>query len=75
MGQVSPDTVALPMSGNDLHAYVRGDDIIVTLPGANFKVVFQRFPVAPQLMANWSARDAGMTTEEFLTEAWQLCEA
>jgi hypothetical protein len=62
--------------GRDLHVEVQGSDLVVTLLSTTFKVVFQRFPVAPQLMANWYAPRGKAVSEtrrrQFLASAWKI---
>jgi hypothetical protein len=62
-----------------LQVDVRGGDIIVTMAGTTFKMIFQRFPIAPQLMANWYAPrgEAGGDAKRahFLAAAWKLATA
>jgi hypothetical protein len=62
--------------GHDLHVEVHGSDIVVTLPSTTFKVIFQRFPIAPQLMANWHVPRGKAVSEarrrQFLASAWKV---
>jgi hypothetical protein len=64
------------MSALQLHTEVRGGSVIVTLPGTSHSVTYcmslkGRYLHARSLPTE-NDRDADMTTEEFLTEAWQL---
>jgi hypothetical protein len=62
-----------------LQVDVRGGDIIVTMAGTTSKMIFQRFPIAPQLMANWYAPrgEAGGDAKRahFPAAAWKLTTA
>jgi hypothetical protein len=61
-----------------LHVEVRDGEIVVTLPHTRFAVTYYKLANDPQLYLHadhfprTTPRDAGMTTEEFLTEAWEL---
>ena len=59
-----------------LQVEVRGGSIIVTLPATSYSVTYCMSLKGPYLHARSLPtqydREAGMTTEEFLTEAWQL---
>jgi hypothetical protein len=61
-----------------LHVKVRDSEIVVTLPHTRFTVTYYRLANDPQLyldvrsLPTQYVRDAGMTAEEFLAEAWQL---
>ena len=60
----------------DIHLDVRGDDIIVDLPGTSYTVTYHKPVVAIQLLAAYlhtkdDAR-AGLTQAEFLARAWRL---
>jgi hypothetical protein len=59
---------------HNLHVEVQGGDIIVTMPGTSFKVVYHKPPSSPQLMAKWYAtrdKQAGQGMRaEFLAGAW-----
>jgi hypothetical protein len=65
--------------GHRLHVEVKGSEIVVTLPSTNFKAVFQRFPVAPQLMASWYAPRGKALSDprraQFFAGAWKLADA
>jgi hypothetical protein len=60
----------------DLHVEVSGDEIIVTAPGSSYSVTYCMSLKGRHLHARslptQNDRDADMTIEEFLTEAWQL---
>jgi hypothetical protein len=62
-------------SATDLHIEVQSGEIVVTLPGTSFKVVYHKPPGSPQLMAKWYAtrdKQAGQVMRaEFLAGAWQ----
>ena len=64
------------MIAMQLHTEVRGGSIIVSLPGTSYVVTYCMSLKGRRLFARslptQHDRDAGMTTEEFLTEAWQL---
>jgi hypothetical protein len=61
-----------------LHVEVRDSEIVVTLPHTRFAVAYYKLPNDPQLyldvrsLPTQHVRDAGMTAEEFLAEAWEL---
>jgi hypothetical protein len=59
-----------------LHVEVQGENIVVTLLGTHFKVVYHKPPGSPKLMAKWYAsRDKHVgeaKRAEFLTDAWKL---
>jgi hypothetical protein len=60
----------------DLNVEVQGNEIVVTLPGTKFKVVYHKPPGSPQLMAKWHAsRDKHFgeaKRAEFLANAWKV---
>ena len=64
--------------GQGLHVEVRDGEIVVTLPHTRFAVTYYKLANDPQLylqvrsLPTQHDRDAGMTAEEFLAEAWQL---
>jgi hypothetical protein len=64
------------MSELELHVEVKGGDIVVTLPGADYSVTYFKPERAPQLLAkDISDRDdprLPMTGAEFLAKAWKL---
>jgi hypothetical protein len=61
-----------------LHVEMRDGEIVVTLPHTRFAVSYYKLANDPQLYLNIQSfptqqdRDAGMTTEEFLSKAWEL---
>ena len=61
-----------------LHVEVRDSAIVVTLPHTRFAVAYYKLPNDPQpyldvrSLPTQHVRDAGMTAEEFLAEAWVL---
>ena len=66
------------MITKQLHVEVCCGSITVTLPGTSYAVTYclslkGRHLFARSLPTQYD-RDAGMTTEEFLTEAWQLAQ-
>jgi hypothetical protein len=66
----------LTMLMEQLQVEVRGGSIIVSLPNTSYVVTYcmslkGRHFFARSLPTQHD-RDAGMTTEDFLTEAWQL---
>jgi hypothetical protein len=65
-----------PMLLQQLHTEVRGGSIMVSLPGTSYSVTYCMSLKGRRLCARSLPtrhdRDAAMTTEEFLTEAWQL---
>ena len=67
------------MIAMQLHTEVRGGSIIVSLPGTSYVVTYCMSLKGRRLFARslptQHDRDAGMTTEEFLTEAWQLARS
>ena len=73
----SPDLRLQRMIDNHgLHVEVRDGEIVVTLPRTRFAVTYYKLPNDPQLYLHVRSfptqqdRDAGMTAEEFLAEAW-----
>jgi hypothetical protein len=60
----------------DIHLDVRGDDIIVDLPGTSYTVTYHKPAVSPQLLVDYlPAKDdarTGLTQSEFLARAWRL---
>lgn len=58
----------------DLHVEVQGGEIIVTLPGTSYRVVYCRPTSTPGLMAKYHSgrREHGspMTEAEFHARAW-----
>ena len=61
-----------------LHVEMRDGEIVVTLPHTRFAVSYYKLANDPQVYLNIQSfptqqdRDAGMTAEEFLAEAWEL---
>jgi hypothetical protein len=64
--------------GDSLHVEVHGWDIVVMLPRTTFKITFQRFPTAPQLMATCPAPRGKAMSEakwgQLLAHAWKLAD-
>ena len=66
------------IDNHGLDVEVRDGEIVVTLPHTLFAVTYYKLPNDPQLyldvrsLPTQHVRDAGMTAEEFLAEAWQL---
>jgi hypothetical protein len=60
----------------DLHVEAREQDLIVTMPGTNFRVVYRKPDRAPQLVARLdyfqNQQEGPITRAEFLTLAWKL---
>jgi hypothetical protein len=50
-----------------LHTEVRGDEIIITQRGSNFRAVYYKLPNEPQLIAKGTPSG----NYKFLTRAWQ----
>lgn len=63
---------------HNLQVNVQGSDIVVTLEGTNFKVVYHKPPGSPQLMAKWYStkdKNAGEAKRAaFLTDAWRAAK-
>jgi len=65
-------------NNHGLDVEMRDGEIVVTLPHTRFAVSYYKLANDPQLYLNIQSvptqqdRDAGMTAEEFLAEAWQL---
>jgi hypothetical protein len=61
------------MTDHDLHVEVQGDEIVVTLPGMSYRVVYCRPASTPGLMAKYHSgrREHGspMTEAEFHVRA------
>jgi hypothetical protein len=59
-----------------LHAEVRDNDIIITLPGTSYAVTYYKVPNSPQLLAkSLPTKDDSrvpLTRAEFLTRAWKI---
>jgi hypothetical protein len=62
------------MAVHELGVEVQGGDIIVTMPGTSFKVIYHKPAGSPQLIAKWYAtrdKHAGQVRRaEFLANAW-----
>jgi hypothetical protein len=60
---------------NEFHIEVQGNEIVVTMEGTNFKVIYYKPTGSPQLMAKWySTKDkhAGEAKRaQFLSDAWR----
>ena len=60
----------------DLHVEARDRDIIVTMPGTNFRVVYRKPDRGPQLVARLdyfqNEQKGPITRAQFLACAWKL---
>jgi hypothetical protein len=58
---------------DDLHVAVQGDGILVTMPGTNFRVVYRKPNLGPQLVARLDyfqdQQKGPITRAEFLARA------
>jgi len=59
-----------------LRIEVKGDGIIVTLPGTTFHVIYRKAPDAPGLgvFALQTDETAGISQEDFLASAWRVAD-
>ncbi len=64
------------MSAGNLHVEARDRDIIVTMPGTSFRVVYRKPDRGPQLVARLdyfqNEQKGPITRAEFLARAWKL---
>ena len=64
------------MTDTDLHVEVRERDIIVTMPGTTFRIVYRKPDRAPQLVARLdyfqNQQKGPITRAKFLALAWKL---
>jgi hypothetical protein len=64
------------MSAGNLHVEARDRDIIVTMPGTNFRVVYRKPDRGPQLVARLdyfqNEQKGPITRAQFLACAWKL---
>jgi hypothetical protein len=60
----------------DLHVEVRERDIVLTMPGTNFRVVYRKPGRGPKLVARLdyfqNEQKGSITRAEFLARAWKL---
>jgi hypothetical protein len=67
------------MSAGNLHVQARDRDIIVTMPGTSFRVVYRKPDRGPQLVARLdyfqNEQKGPITRAEFLAQAWQAANA
>ncbi|MGD0532925.1 MAG: hypothetical protein ABSA62_11830 [Methyloceanibacter sp.] len=63
------------MSADDLHVELRDRDIVVTMPGTSFRVVYRK-PDGGQLVARLdyfqNQQKGPITRAQFLARAWKL---
>jgi hypothetical protein len=57
-----------------LRVELDGDDIIVSMPGTQFRVIYQRQPSAAGLVArDWrNSPGSGILQKDFLARAWRV---
>ena len=64
------------MSAGDLHVEARDRDIIVTMPGTSFRVVYRKPDCGPQLVARLdyfqNEQKGPITRPEFIAKALRL---